>query len=257
MLKKWHILAILVIGISTITVLSISAQESLVPSWIKTTVGFWVNGDSGDREFINAIKWMLENKIIEVSTTQDDGLKAEVDKLSRENQQLKKEISDLKKKNLAGSSETDSNTNYDKVVPYEQNAITIDKEFSAGPFRFHVIDAGYAWADENGKAVEYFQVTLEATNSRGTSVQFTPSVTSLTDSSGYGLQQKYTNGLKYGSSVAPGGKISGYYTFEKPSESGILKLSIEMAVYEDSGLSYNWHHSGELEFELPWGSFHG
>jgi len=40
MLRKGYILAILVMGVSIISILSISAEESLIPSWIKTTAGF-------------------------------------------------------------------------------------------------------------------------------------------------------------------------------------------------------------------------
>ena len=258
MLRKGHILVISVIVVSFVTVLSIDAQQDYnIPQWVKLNALWWGQGNISDADFISAINFLIDKKILKVSTTQDDDWKIKTNQLYKENQQLKKEISDLKKKNLSGSSETDSNTNYDKVIPYEQNAIPIDKEFSAGPFKFHVIDAGYAWADENGKAVEYYQVNLEATNKRGTSVSFTPSVISLTDSSGYGLQHKYTNGLKEYTVVPSGGKISGYYTFEKPTELGILKLFIEMAVIEDSRTSYNWHYPVELEFDLPWPEFHG
>jgi len=247
-LRKGHILVILVIGISTFTVLSISAQESQIPSWIKTTVGYWINGDASDQDFINAIKWMLENKILKVSTTQDNDLTIKVNQLSKENERLEKEVAKLKAKNAETITEKYANADYGNISPHDQTPVPIDKEFSAGPFRFHVIDAGYVLADENGKTVEYYQVNLEATNKRGTSVKFYPSAISLTDSSGYGLQHKYTNGLQVGSGVSPGSTISGFYTFDKPSQSGNLKLFIEMAIYEDSGLSYNWHYSGEVEW---------
>ncbi len=50
--------------------------------------------------------------------------------------------------------------------------------------------------------------------------------------------------------VPSGGKISGYYTFEKPSSSGTYKLFIEMKVIEDIYVSDNWYYSGEIEFNL-------
>ncbi len=37
-----------------------------IPSWIKTTTGYWVNNKITDVEFINAIQWLINNGIIRV-----------------------------------------------------------------------------------------------------------------------------------------------------------------------------------------------
>lgn len=66
MLKKWYVLVSITIAVSLITVLSISAQESLIPSWIKNTAGFWVNGQVSDQEFLNAIQFLINNGMIKV-----------------------------------------------------------------------------------------------------------------------------------------------------------------------------------------------
>jgi len=52
----------------------ISAQEeSQIPAWIKTAIGFWVNEQVSDEEFLKAIEYFIENKIIRVpSQTTDD-----------------------------------------------------------------------------------------------------------------------------------------------------------------------------------------
>ena len=68
MLRKGHILAISVLGISAVTVLSISAEESLIPSWIKNTAGFWVDGGVTDQEFITSIEWMIDNNLIKIDS---------------------------------------------------------------------------------------------------------------------------------------------------------------------------------------------
>ena len=34
-------------------------QENTIPSWIKQTMDFWVQGISTDREFLSAIEYML------------------------------------------------------------------------------------------------------------------------------------------------------------------------------------------------------
>jgi len=47
----------------------VSAQEeSLIPTWIKTAIGFWVNGQITDEEFLQAIEYFVEHKIITVSS---------------------------------------------------------------------------------------------------------------------------------------------------------------------------------------------
>jgi len=45
----------------------VSAQEeSSIPTWIKTAVGFWVNGQITDKEFLKTIEYFVENEMIKV-----------------------------------------------------------------------------------------------------------------------------------------------------------------------------------------------
>jgi micrococcal nuclease len=103
MLRKWYILAILVIGASAVTIVSISAEESLVPSWIKTTVGFWVSGNASDQEFLNTIKWLVENNVIKVDSASDKAnsqqLQSKIITFQDENQKLRASLEELKKQN--------------------------------------------------------------------------------------------------------------------------------------------------------------
>lgn len=46
---------------------TISAQKETVPSWIKTTVSFWVEGKVDDNTFLNAIQFLANQRIIEVN----------------------------------------------------------------------------------------------------------------------------------------------------------------------------------------------
>ena len=52
----------------------VSAQEnSEIPTWIKTAVGFWVNDQISDKEFLKAIEYFVENEMIKVpSETRED-----------------------------------------------------------------------------------------------------------------------------------------------------------------------------------------
>src|SRR3989304_7255035 len=82
MLKKWYVLVSIAIAVSVIAVLSISAEESLIPSWIKSTAGFWVNGQISDKEFVSALQWLIDNGILVVcpSIPSIDKEMADVDK---------------------------------------------------------------------------------------------------------------------------------------------------------------------------------
>jgi len=53
----------------------VSAQEeSQIPAWIKTAVGFWVNDQISDKEFLNAIEYFVENEMIKVPSQANDDL---------------------------------------------------------------------------------------------------------------------------------------------------------------------------------------
>ena len=42
-------------------------SEENIPSWIKQTVGFWVDGYTTDVEFINAIQYLVKQGVIVLS----------------------------------------------------------------------------------------------------------------------------------------------------------------------------------------------
>ena len=68
-LTSLSLVAIIAFGFSTF----VSAQEnSPIPLWIKTVVGFWVNGHASDEEFLQAIEYFVENEVIEISTRISD-----------------------------------------------------------------------------------------------------------------------------------------------------------------------------------------
>ncbi len=59
-------------GVALATFVS-AQEESQIPSWIKTAVGFWVNDQITDEEFLHAIEYFVQNEMIEVpSQTTDD-----------------------------------------------------------------------------------------------------------------------------------------------------------------------------------------
>jgi len=48
-------------------------EESQIPTWIKTAVGFWVNDQITDEEFLRAIEYFVENEMIKVPSQTTDG----------------------------------------------------------------------------------------------------------------------------------------------------------------------------------------
>ena len=55
-----------------------TVNDVVIPAWIKSSVGFWVEGATSDAEFIGAIQYLIENKIITVPTTKVDGSGGEI-----------------------------------------------------------------------------------------------------------------------------------------------------------------------------------
>ncbi|KAF6247832.1 phosphate ABC transporter substrate-binding protein [Nitrosopumilus sp. b3] len=62
------IAAIAVIGVATVPLAQNVQAESLVPDWIKTNAGWWADGTVDDATFLNGIKFLLENDVINVSS---------------------------------------------------------------------------------------------------------------------------------------------------------------------------------------------
>jgi len=57
------ILGAFVLG-SIITLTAVSAEEELIPSWIRNTAGFWADRLISDREFISALQFLIKEEIL-------------------------------------------------------------------------------------------------------------------------------------------------------------------------------------------------
>jgi hypothetical protein len=57
-----------VIGLGIGLSINASAEENLIPSWIKNTAGWWASGSIGDTEFLKAIEYLVSENIIQTST---------------------------------------------------------------------------------------------------------------------------------------------------------------------------------------------
>jgi len=66
-LKIW--IPVITVAILSISIVSISAEESLIPSWIKTIAGFWATDQISDSEFLSALQYLLDNGILKTKQT--------------------------------------------------------------------------------------------------------------------------------------------------------------------------------------------
>jgi micrococcal nuclease len=107
MLRKRHIIVILVIGFSLTAVLSLQAQEDLgIPQWVKNNALWWGQGSISDSDFMSALSFLIEKKLITVPSQDDysQKLQSKIIALQDENQKLKKNLDELKKQNTQSTS---------------------------------------------------------------------------------------------------------------------------------------------------------
>jgi len=53
-------------------------EENIIPSWIKNNAGWWADNKINDKDFISGIEYLIENKIIKVSTYVNKGNSTDV-----------------------------------------------------------------------------------------------------------------------------------------------------------------------------------
>lgn len=68
-------------------------EEGLIPAWIKNTAKFWVDGQIGDKEFIQALQYLIDHDILHVSQKDPEleKLQQEMEKRMLESMLNKKE----------------------------------------------------------------------------------------------------------------------------------------------------------------------
>lgn len=72
-MKKLLLISLFIVsGITVGLSLNAFAQSTSIPNWIKSTAKFWANGGVSDNEFEKGIQYLVENKIIKISETQQN-----------------------------------------------------------------------------------------------------------------------------------------------------------------------------------------
>ena len=166
---NWLKLGIPVIAvvILSITIVSISAEEPLIPIWIKVIAEFWVIGDIKDEEFISAMEWLIENKFIKISSTGDDDFKTVAGKLYKEKQQLADEILELKNENrelrtqLGKSTITSTPTTTSKPTEFGYPTWLGDDPINIGGITVYINEFGYM------SSGDYFGLDMSLEYTRG------------------------------------------------------------------------------------------
>lgn len=63
MVMRWSLLAVPVLAVLVGTA-AFSQQDILLPDWVRNSASWWAQGSISDAEFVTAIEWMIDNKII-------------------------------------------------------------------------------------------------------------------------------------------------------------------------------------------------
>jgi imidazolonepropionase-like amidohydrolase len=67
---KYLLVLSLLFAIAIVPITSTVNAEQTIPSWIKTTADFWVKGQVSDKEFINALQYLVKEKILTIPQTE-------------------------------------------------------------------------------------------------------------------------------------------------------------------------------------------
>ena len=103
------IIAIMLVGSTAIT--SVHAVSEPIPAWVKGVAGFWAEDKITDKEFIEALEFLIESNIIKASDPR-------VLLLEKENQELKQEIESLESENIPQQDTANI------IQPLEENEMT-------------------------------------------------------------------------------------------------------------------------------------
>ena len=95
-MKPVIIILVVVFVIGLGLALNVSAEEGLIPSWIKNTASFWVDGNVEDSEFISALQYLLNEGILVIPSEQDE----KIDTSQLTVQELKKQSVSLDYKDI-------------------------------------------------------------------------------------------------------------------------------------------------------------
>lgn len=95
-MKKIYLIIALVftVGLWLGFSVNVSGEEALIPSWIKNTAGFWVDGKIGDQEFVQALQYLVEKDILKIPPKKNTIIDQIQSKFPLSNSQIIKELNE-------------------------------------------------------------------------------------------------------------------------------------------------------------------
>lgn len=72
-----------------------SAQENLIPNWIKKTTQWWSQNQTSDSDFVNAIQYLIDHNVLQLGSVQTNNVTSGMSGTTSQDSQLKQKLSDL------------------------------------------------------------------------------------------------------------------------------------------------------------------
>lgn len=82
-MKKFYLVIpmVMILGIGIGLTINAEGEENLVPSWVKNTAKFWVEGQVSDTEFLNAIQFLINQGILTVEVPINEESLSDIDEV--------------------------------------------------------------------------------------------------------------------------------------------------------------------------------
>ena len=192
-MKIWAILIISLVGVIFVTsTIFVSAQENGIPSWIKDTATWWGEGKISDKDFINALQWLINEEILKVPQTNEMPEELEIKEINFD--KISFEITGIEE--LVRNSEI------------RQALISSNQEFEKLDDAFLLIDK----RDEDWRAADFTEITpfMAAVINNEVSEQIRQHANLYKESAGYTVYSEIFVTNSYGANVAQTGKTSDY-----------------------------------------------
>lgn len=210
MLKKRWSLAFILLGIGLITswISSIDAEVKLIPTWIKNTAKFWANDQISDREFLNALQFLVDKGVLVIPTEESKNITVQ----SPPSPQLSKmEFQQLKE------------------IEYEKTAIPVGTSITQGSFKITLEKIGvYKYLTFGDEEKEGFRADFMIENI-SPKLEFNPSnIILVDDKNKQHKKSSFVNSTLGVEQLLPKATQEGYVVFEGfKGDSSTISIIIE------------------------------
>ncbi len=199
------------IGITIELSINATAQQPNIPSWIKNTAKWWGEGQISDDEFIKAIQYLIDQKILIVSSNAATSLQ-----------------------------------NVNPTTSQQNNAIQVNQKIAKGHFEVSVIKVGPYVNNNYGNKETDFRVDWQAQNIGTQADYFIPQNMVILDNQGNQYDFVEVDSLDIGSTIYPGITKSGYVLFKGlPTGTNNIKFEFQLG-YDENYHEYQFEYDISL-----------